>query len=188
MKTLARLLSVLLLAITPATAVAAPLSEAQIKQLVHEVIGKPVNVLDIDNNVGPTYVNGGELDPGSYCIMWFYCFTVTTPSLILAIGKDVPEAYQRAMLYHELGHVAQWYNGDRQNIPRWNLEWDADEFAVRTAMDRGERPYLVADELLYLYQGDKGYTGDSNHGDLRARSEHARRYEQLLRGTAVEAP
>lgn len=90
------------------------------------------------------------------------------PRIVLQFPPDFPEAFQRVIFYHELGHCLQMEEG-ATFTDLIQAEQDAD---VRGAnFDCADGGNGVADTKTYFeYLKDKyGYEGDEDHGTVEER-------------------
>ena len=94
---------------------------------------------------------------------------------VVMIGfSNLPESWQRIILWHEVGHCLQWQD-DRYGALRakgpYELEWDADRFAIRQLAAEGiDGAELNSTIWADIYRQSK-YEGDPDdtHGTLVGR-------------------
>ena len=91
------------------------------------------------------------------------------PVIVLIGFEHLSEPAQRFIAWHEIGHSLQYKNGEfgalRARGP-YEVEWDADAFAIRQMSYEGVDGALVSEELwAYLYNRYR-YKGkvDGPHG------------------------
>lgn len=85
--------------------------------------------------------------------------------------SQLPETWQRFILYHETGHCLQWQRGESYKLRERGIhenEWDADAFAIQTLNAQGYDGEAINEELLsYVYRTwDAKGEDDDSHGTI----------------------
>lgn len=110
---------------------------------------------------------------GQVCFMEVFCEEIP-PHVAVRAPADWPREYVTAMLYHELGHYAQWREGKPFD------EWDADLRGMRAMCARGMNgPEALAGALSAI---PNAKIESPRHGNLYRRVDHMRSYGCRARG------